>query len=53
MGMAAHSGLDRPLKPVASLDANALLNLSETSYIELVEWTGEQARSDKRGKLKR
>ena len=47
-----HSVLDRPLKPVAGLDVDALLNLSETSYIELVQWTGEQARSDKRGKLK-
>ncbi len=44
--------LNRPLKPVAGLDADAVLNLSETSYIELVQWTGEQARSDKRGKLK-
>ena len=26
-----HSGLDRPLKSVAGLDADALLNLSETS----------------------
>ena len=26
--------------------------MSESSYIELVQWTGEQARSDKRGKLK-
>ncbi len=44
--------LDRPLKPVAGLDADALLDMSETSYIELVQWTGEQPRSDKRGKLK-
>jgi hypothetical protein len=44
--------LDRPLKPVAGLDAEALLAMSETSYIELVQWTGEQARSDKRGRLK-
>ena len=44
--------LDRPLKPVAGLDADALLAMFETSYIELVQWTGEQARSDKRGKLK-
>ncbi|QOC21820.1 hypothetical protein IC757_12370 [Wenzhouxiangella sp. AB-CW3] len=27
------------------------MTLSESSYIELVQWTGEQARSDKRGKL--
>ena len=44
--------LDRPLKPVAGLDAEALLAMTESSYIELVQWTGEQARSDKRGKLK-
>ena len=47
-----NSILDRPLKPVASLDADALLAISETSYIELVQWTGEQSRSDKRGKLR-
>jgi len=46
------SVLDRPLKPVAGLDADALLAMTESSYIELVQWTGEQARSDKRGKLK-
>jgi len=44
--------LGRPLKPVAGLDADGLLDLSESSYIDLVQWTGEQARSDKRGKLK-
>ena len=44
--------LDRPLKPVAGLDSDALLNMTESSYIELVQWTGEQARPDKRGKLK-
>ena len=44
--------LDRPLKPVAGLDAGALLALTESSYIELVQWTGEQPRSDKRGQLK-
>ena len=44
--------LDRPLKPVAGLDADALLRMTESSYIELVQWTGEQDRSDKRGKLK-
>ena len=44
--------LDRPLKPVAGLDAESLLNMTESSYIELVQWTGEQARPDKRGKLK-
>lgn len=45
--------LDRPLKPVAGLDAEGLLDMSESSYIELVQWTGEHARADKRGKLKR
>ena len=34
--------LDRPLKPVAGLDANSLLKMSESSYIELVQWTGEK-----------
>jgi len=48
----SRSLLDRPLKPMAGLDADALLDMSESSYIELVQWTGEQARSDKRGKLK-
>ena len=43
--------LDRPLKPVAGLHSDALLNMTEASYIELVQWTGEQARPDKRGKL--
>ena len=37
---------------MAGLDAEALLAMTETSYIELVQWTGEQARSDKCGKLK-
>ena len=45
--------LDRPLKPVAGLDANNLLEMTESSYIDLVQWTGEQARADKRGKLRR
>jgi hypothetical protein len=48
----SRSLLDRPLKPMAGLDADALLDMSESSYIELVQWTGEQARSDKRGKLR-
>ncbi|QOC21577.1 transposase [Wenzhouxiangella sp. AB-CW3] len=42
----------RQLKPVAGLDADALMAMTESSYIELVQWTGEQARWDKRGKLK-
>ncbi len=44
--------LIRPLKPVAGLDADTLLGITETSYIELVQWTGEQLRADKRGALK-
>lgn len=51
-GKQGRSLLDRPLKPVAGVDADALLGMSESSYIELVQWTGEQARPDKRGKLK-
>ncbi|AKS41000.1 hypothetical protein [Wenzhouxiangella marina] len=43
--------LNRPLKPVAGLDANAPLGMSESSYLDLVEWTGEQAHPLKRGKL--
>ena len=45
--------MGRPLKPVAGLDANSLLEMTEASYIDLVQWTGKQARSDKRGKLRR
>lgn len=43
---------DRSLKPVAGLDAETLLNMTESSYIALVQWTGEKARWDKPGKLK-
>ena len=43
--------LEQQLKPVAGLDSDALTNLTEAAYIELVQWTGEQARPDKRGKL--
>jgi len=39
------------LKPVAGLDAKALLDMTESSYIELVQWTGEQFHPMKRGKL--
>ena len=39
------------LKPVAGLDAAALLDMTESSYIELVQWTGEQLHPMKRGKL--
>jgi len=41
----------RLLKPVAGLQANALLGLEERSYLDLVQWTGEQAHPLKRGKL--
>ena len=44
--------LERALKPVAGLDADDLLGMSESRYIELVQWTGEQVRADKRGKLR-
>jgi len=40
------------LKPVAGLDADSLLDLTEGSYIQLVQWTGEQIRPGKRGALK-
>jgi hypothetical protein len=42
---------DQPLKPVAGLDVDALADLKESSYIDLVQWTGLKARPDKRGKL--
>ena len=41
-----------PLKPVAGLDADALLDMSQDAYVQLVQWTGEQLRWDKRGCLK-
>ena len=50
---AGKSLLDRPLKPVAGLDADSLLEMTESSYIDLVQWTGEQTRAGKRGKLRR
>ena len=37
---------------MAGLDADALLGMTESTYIELVQWTGKQARSDKRGRVK-
>jgi hypothetical protein len=43
---------DRSLKPVAGLDTETLLGMTESSYIALVQWTGQQARWGKRGKLK-
>jgi hypothetical protein len=39
------------LKPVAGIDAGALLDMTESSYIDLVQWTGEQLHPMKRGKL--
>jgi len=42
----------KPLKPVAGLEAEGLLDMTETSYIELVRWTGEQHHPFKRGRLK-
>ncbi|RFF31439.1 transposase, partial [Wenzhouxiangella sediminis] len=42
---------DQALKPVAGLDVNTLAVLTESSYIDLVRWTGLQAHPDKRGKL--
>ena len=42
---------DQALKPVAGLDVDVLSDLTESSYIELVRWTGLQAHPQKRGKL--
>ncbi|WP_376697549.1 hypothetical protein [Wenzhouxiangella sp. EGI_FJ10305] len=42
---------EQALKPVAGLDVDALAELTESSYIELVRWTGLQAHPKKRGKL--
>jgi len=51
-GLGQNSDLTRKrLKPVAGLDAEALLDMTESSYIELVQWTGEQFHPMKRGKL--
>ena len=50
--LAGKNLLDPPLNPVAGLEADGLLDITESSYIALVQWTGEQARSDKRSKLK-
>jgi len=43
---------NRPLRPVAGLYAEALLGMTERSYIDLVQWTGEQLHPLKRGRLK-
>jgi hypothetical protein len=42
---------EEALKPVAGLDAGTLSDLTESSYMELVRWTGLQAHPNKRGKL--
>ena len=42
---------DTALKPVAGLDVDTLSDLTESSYIELVRWTGLQSHPEKRGKL--
>ncbi len=42
---------ERALKPVAGLDGDALADLTESSYIDLVRWTRLQAHPDKRGEL--
>jgi REP element-mobilizing transposase RayT len=41
-----------PLRPVAGLQAELTLTVSEADYLAIVRWTGQQARPDKRGKLK-
>lgn len=46
-----HKSLSKPLKPVAGMTVDASLGISESDYLELVQWTGMQARADKRGKL--
>ena len=45
------SSQEQALKPVAGLEVDALSDLTESSYIELVRWTGLQAHPQKRGKL--
>ncbi len=40
------------LKPVAGLNADSLLDLTETCYIQLVQWTGEQICLDKCGAIR-
>jgi REP element-mobilizing transposase RayT len=42
---------DEPLMPVAGLNCDTLKELTESSYIKLVRWTGLQAHPEKRGKL--
>ena len=42
----------RPLLPVTGLQAELVLSVSEADYVSIVRWTGQQARPDKRGKIK-
>jgi len=42
---------DQTLRPVAGIDVDILSGITQSSYIELVQWTGLQAHPDKRGKL--
>ena len=45
------SSQDQALRPVAGLDVDTLSDMTESSYIELVRWTGLQAHPEKRGKF--
>ena len=52
IGKALRAGSEvQSLRPVAGLDAAALSELTESTYIDLVRWTGLRAHPDKRGKL--
>jgi hypothetical protein len=42
---------DQVLNPVVRLDVDVLADLTESSYIDLVRWTGLQTHPEKRGKL--
>lgn len=42
---------DQRQNPVAGLDVDILPDLTESSYIQLVRWTGLQAHPNKRGRL--
>jgi REP element-mobilizing transposase RayT len=41
----------KPLGPLVGLRAAVRLSISQTDYIDLVEWTGQHSRPDKRGRL--
>ena len=47
--LAAGEGIKQRL----SWNFDSLLEMTEASYIDLVQWTGEQPKADKRGKLRR